>query len=84
MDVSNANKKSFSDWSGRVRGISFSRIVGSKWVQSRALVQYNSYNNNWGWMEAVDCINDVEVIAGDIRDQDCCNSIMKNIDIVFI
>jgi len=47
-----------------------------------ALSQYNSYNS-WGWLENIDCLDDVNVISGDIRDNNFCNEITKNIDIVF-
>ncbi len=36
----------------------------------RALAQYNSFNN-WGWLEYVDCKDDIEVLCGDIRDLIC-------------
>ena len=47
-----------------------------------ALAQYNSFNN-WGWLEEVDCLTQVEIIAGDIRDPFFCKAITKNIDIIF-
>lgn len=48
----------------------------------RALSQYNSFNN-WGWLESVECRNDIEVITGDIRDAHFCRKITQNADIVF-
>ena len=48
----------------------------------KALSLYNSFNS-WGWLEDIDVLNEIEVISGDIRDQDFCNGAMKNIDIVF-
>ncbi|MCL2247781.1 MAG: NAD-dependent 4,6-dehydratase LegB [Oscillospiraceae bacterium] len=48
----------------------------------RALSQYNSFNN-WGWLESVSCLNDIDIRCGDIRDSHYCKSIMKDIDIVF-
>ena len=48
----------------------------------KALSQYNSFNN-WGWLEDINCINEIEVLTGDIRDPFYCNSIMSNVDIVF-
>jgi NAD dependent epimerase/dehydratase len=48
----------------------------------RALSFYNSFNN-WGWLEAIDCVHDIEVITGDIRDPNVCREITKNIDVVF-
>ena len=48
----------------------------------RALSYYNSFNN-WGWLEEIDCLNDIEVITGDIRDAFFCKKLLKDIDIVF-
>ena len=47
-----------------------------------ALVQYNSFNN-WGWLEEVGCLSQIEIVAGDIRDPFFCKTITKNIDIIF-
>jgi len=48
----------------------------------RALSQYNSFNH-WGWLESIPCLQDVEVVCGDIRDSDYCRKITQNVDIVF-
>ena len=48
----------------------------------RALSQYNSFNN-WGWLEDIECLEDIEVFSGDIRDLSFCNSLTKGVDIVF-
>lgn len=48
----------------------------------KALSQYNSFNN-WGWLEDVDCLNDIEVVCGDVRDSAYCNHISKGQDIIF-
>ena len=47
-----------------------------------ALSMYNSFND-WGWLEEVECKNDIEIISGDIRDPDFCKKITKGKDIVF-
>ena len=47
-----------------------------------ALVQYNSFQN-WGWLEGLPCINEIEVISGDIRDSVFCNQLVENQDIIF-
>ena len=31
----------------------------------RALVQYNSFNH-WGWLDNIDCLQDVDIISGDV------------------
>lgn len=48
----------------------------------RALSQYNSFNN-WGWLEDVDCKDDIEVVCGDIRDPNHVKHISKGIDVIF-
>jgi NAD dependent epimerase/dehydratase len=47
-----------------------------------ALSMYNSFND-WGWLEQVECKNDIEIISGDIRDPDFCKRITKEKDIIF-
>ncbi len=48
----------------------------------KALSQYNSFNN-WGWLEDVNCKNNIEVVSGDIRDLNFCKHITQDIEIVF-
>ncbi|BBI64343.1 hypothetical protein HSBAA_56490 [Vreelandella sulfidaeris] len=48
-----------------------------------ALSQYNSFNN-WGWLEDIDCLNQVEVLSGDVRDPHYCKHITKDVDVIFI
>ena len=65
-------------------------FIGSHLVESlvelgadvRALSCYNSFNS-WGWLEAVNCLNQIEVVSGDIRDPHYCKEITKEIDIIF-
>ena len=42
-------------------------LLVSKGIKVRALSQYNSFNN-WGWLEDVNCREQIEIISGDIRD----------------
>ncbi|WP_273211657.1 NAD-dependent 4,6-dehydratase LegB [Helicobacter rodentium] len=48
----------------------------------KALSQYNSFNH-WGWLEDIQCLKDIEVVCGDIRDYNFCNNLCKDIDIIF-
>lgn len=48
----------------------------------RALSLYNSFNY-WGWLEDINCLKEVEIVTGDIRDSFCCEKITKKIDTVF-
>ncbi len=48
----------------------------------RAFVHYNS-RNNWGWLEGSDYKNELEILAGDIREYDSVYNAIKGCDIVF-
>lgn len=48
----------------------------------KALSQYNSFNN-WGWLEDVGCLKDIEIMNGDVRDPHYCKNITKGVDVVF-
>lgn len=67
-------------------------FIGSHLVESlvvkgfkvKAFVYYNS-QNSWGWLDHVDkkIIDNLEVFPGDIRDYECVESAVKNVDIIF-
>jgi NAD dependent epimerase/dehydratase len=63
-------------------GSHLTEMLVVKGYQVKALSQYNSFNN-WGWLENINCKNEIEVLSGDIRDPNYCNTISKNIDIIF-
>jgi len=48
----------------------------------KALSQYNSFNY-WGWLEDIDCKDDIEILTGDIRDPHYCKNITKQVDTIF-
>ena len=48
----------------------------------RALAQYNSFND-WGWLEGLPCLGDVDVVTGDVRDAALCRELLDGIDVVF-
>lgn len=50
--------------------------------QVKALAQYNSFND-WGWLEDIACLDQVEVVTGDIRDPHFCRHLVKGSDVVF-
>lgn len=47
-----------------------------------ALSQYNSFNN-WGWLEDINCIDQVDVLTGDIRDPHYCKHITKGTEVIY-
>lgn len=48
----------------------------------RAMAYYNSFNS-WGWLDAVECLPDIEVITGDIRDAECVRKAVAETEVVF-
>lgn len=48
----------------------------------KALSLYNSFNF-WGWLEDIDCLDQVEVVNGDVRDPHFCRSITKDVDVIY-
>lgn len=48
----------------------------------KALSQYNSFNR-WGWLEEIDCLPDIEVLNGDVRDAHYCHKITRGVDTVY-
>lgn len=49
---------------------------------ARALVQYNSLGS-WGWLDAVDQADKLEVVCGDIRDAHFCQTLTRDIDVIY-
>lgn len=47
-----------------------------------AFVHYNS-RNSWGWLEDSECLNEINIISGDIRDYDSVFNALKGCDAVF-
>lgn len=56
-------------------------LVG-RGYEVRAFVRYNS-RSQWGWLEGLPCLKDIEVYAGDIRDYDSVRDAVRGVDIVF-
>ena len=63
-------------------GSHLAEILVHEGGQVKALSQYNSFNR-WGWLEDLDCLDELEVITGDVRDPYFCNKITRDIDIIF-
>ena len=47
-----------------------------------ALAQYNSFND-WGWLESIPCLKDIEVQTGDIRDPHFCRELVRDVEVIF-
>lgn len=76
------NKKIFITGADGFIGSHLTELLVKNGAKVKALSQYNSFNN-WGWIEDVGCINDIEVLTGDIRDPHFCKGITKDVDIIF-
>ena len=63
-------------------GSHLTEMLVRKGAKVKALSQYNSFNY-WGWLEDIDCLQDIEVLTGDVRDPHYCKHITKGIDVVF-
>lgn len=63
-------------------GSHLSEMLVSSGYQVKALTQYNSFND-WGWLEGLKCVDQIEVLNGDVRDPHYCKHITENVDIVF-
>jgi dTDP-glucose 4,6-dehydratase len=48
----------------------------------RAFVRYNA-RNDWGWLQSVPCLKEVEVRVGDVRDFDVVKQAVHGVDAVF-
>jgi len=65
-------------------------FIGSHLVESllqqgahvRALSYYNSFNYR-GWLEDVSADKNLEIVSGDVRDSNFCNTITEDVDVVF-
>ncbi|MEE2746393.1 MAG: NAD-dependent 4,6-dehydratase LegB [Pseudomonadota bacterium] len=63
-------------------GSHLTEMLVSLGYQVKALSQYNSFND-WGWLDHIHCIDQIEVFTGDIRDPHCCEHITQGVDIIF-
>lgn len=63
-------------------GSHLTEMLAKQGHQIKALSQYNSFNH-WGWLEEVDCLDQIEVLSGDVRDPHYCKHITKGIDVIY-
>jgi NAD dependent epimerase/dehydratase len=63
-------------------GSHLTEMLVAEGYKVKALSQYNSFNN-WGWLDDVNCKNEIDILTGDIRDPHYCKHITKDIDIIF-
>lgn len=63
-------------------GSHLTELLVREGYEVKALSQYNSFNY-WGWLEDVECLKEIEVLNGDIRDAHYCKHITKDVDTIF-
>ncbi len=63
-------------------GSHLTECLAAAGARVKALSYYNSFNS-WGWLEDIACLDDIEVVSGDVRDPHFCKHISKDIDIIF-
>tara|TARA_B100000035_G_scaffold311816_1_gene322047 strand:+ start:429 stop:1421 length:993 start_codon:yes stop_codon:yes gene_type:complete len=80
--MNNSNKKVLVTGADGFIGSHLVEMLFSQGFSIKALAQYNSFNN-WGWLEDIECKDEIEILAGDIRDPFFCNKICKDVDIIF-
>ena len=74
-----SNKKILITGADGFIGSYLTEMVVKGGAKVKALSYYNSFNY-WGWLEDLDCLNDIEVLTGDVRDPHYCRHITKNVD----
>jgi len=77
-----SNKKILITGADGFIGSHLTEMLVKHGAKVKALSYYNSFNY-WGWLEDLDCLNDIEVLAGDVRDPYYCKRITKGVVFVF-
>ena len=57
-------------------GSHLSELLVKSGFNVKAFIRYNS-KNNWGWLENSEIKNDIEIVAGDVRDYDSVHNVVK-------
>jgi len=63
-------------------GSHLTELLVNEGYDVKAFVHYNS-KSNWGWLESSEVMNEVEVVAGDVRDYDSVHNALKGCNSVF-
>lgn len=63
-------------------GSHLTELLVKEGYKVKALSQYNSFNY-WGWLEHVECREEIQILNGDVRDPHYCRQITKDVEIVF-
>jgi len=63
-------------------GSHLTELLVRRGARVKALSLYNPFND-WGWLEEVSVLKEIEVVAGDIRDARFMTAITKQVEVVF-
>ena len=63
-------------------GSHLTEMLAAQGAQVRALCMYNSFNN-WGWLENLPCLDQIEILTGDVRDPHFAKTATRNCHTVF-
>ncbi|WDP89770.1 MAG: GDP-mannose 4,6-dehydratase [Desulfobacter sp.] len=77
-----SNKKILVTGADGFIGSHLTEKLAASGARVKALSYYNSFNY-WGWLEGLPCLDEIEVVSGDIRDPHFCREITKGVDIIF-
>ena len=76
------NKKILITGADGFIGSHLTEMLVKQGAKVKALSYYNSFNY-WGWLEVLACLDEIEVVCGDVRDPHFCKEITKDIDVIF-
>ena len=77
-----ANKKVLVTGADGFIGSHLTEMLVNKGANVKALSLYNSFND-WGWLENTGCLDNIEVVCGDVRDANFCREITQGMHTVF-
>ena len=80
--MKNKNTKAFVTGADGFIGSHLVEMLVNNGYNVKALANYNSFNS-WGWLDTIECIDEIDVYSGDIRDPHYCKSVLKDVDVIF-
>lgn len=77
-----ANKRVLVTGADGFIGSHLTELLVHEGARVTALSLYNSFND-WGWLESLPCLPDIEVVTGDVRDPHLCLTLARNVEVIF-